>query len=264
VTLTRPLFEGPAWRRARRILDEPGCRVLIALDLDGTIAPFRPRPDRARVPRRTLRSLSRGARSEAVRIAILSARPLKDMKRLVPVRNVLLLGQYGLEGPVGPPAEALRGRRRACARVTRGLKPLVAPFRGALLEDKGLTVAVHDRNVRDPGRRRELRRGLRRFALTEARREGFVPVSGPHVVDFVPRDHDKGRALRALKSKLRPESVFYFGDSLGDEPAFAVLGHPDFPVRVGRSRTRARYRVTGLAGVTRFLDAVAVCRAGPA
>ena len=111
MTLTRPLFEGPAWRRARRILDEPGCRVLIALDLDGTIAPFRPRPDRARVPRRTLRSLSRGARSEAVRIAILSARPLKDMKRLVPVRNVLLLGQYGLEGPVGPPAEALRGRR---------------------------------------------------------------------------------------------------------------------------------------------------------
>ena len=262
--MTRPFFERQAWRRVRRILCVADRRILIALDLDGTIAPFARRPDLARVPEQTLRSLARGARAQAVRIAILSARPLSDMRRRVPVRNVLLIGQYGLEGPVGPPGRVLKRLRRACARVARALRPLVAPVRGALLEVKGLTVAVHDRNVQDARRLRELRRGLRAVVSREARREGLVPVPGRHVVDFVPRGHDKGRALRALTSKVKPECVFYFGDSLGDEPAFAVLGRRDFPVRVGRVGTRARYRVASLTGVTRFLDAVAACRAGSA
>jgi len=183
---------------------------------------------------------------------------------MVPVRNVLLVGQYGLEGPMGPPAQLLKRLRRGCARVARALRPLVASVRGALLEVKGLTVAVHDRNVRDARRLRELRRGLKAVASMEARSEGFVPVPGRHVVDFVPRGYDKGRALRALRVKLKPGCVFCFGDSLGDEPAFAVLGRRDFPVRVGRVGTRARYRVASLTGVTRFLDAVAACRAGSA
>ena len=262
--MTRPFFERPTWRRVQRILCEAERTVLIALDLDGTIAPFARRPDLARVPERTLRSLARGAEARAVRIAILSARPLTDMRRMVPVRNVLLIGQYGLEGPLGPPTQLLKRLRRGCARVARALRPLVASVRGALLEVKGLTVAVHDRNVRDARRLRELRRGLKAVASMEARSHGFVPVPGRHVVDFVPRGHDKGRALRALRAKLKPGCVFCFGDSLGDEPAFAVLGRRDFPVRVGRVGTRARYRVATLTGVTRFLDAVAACRAGSA
>jgi len=133
-----------------------------------------------------------------------------------------------------------------------------------LLEVKGLTVAVHARNVRDARQLRKLRRGLRAVASREASREGFVSVPGRQVVDFVPRGHDKGRALRALRSRVRPDRVFYFGDSLGDEPAFAVLGRRDFPVRVGRVGTRARYRVASLTGVTRFLDAATACRAGSA
>ena len=89
-------------------------------------------------------------------------------------------------------------------------------------------------------------------------------MPGAQVVDFVPSGQDKGRALRRLRSWLQATVVFYFGDSAGDEPAFSALGKGDFPVRVGRSATCARYRVTGIEGVTRFLDAVAASRAGSA
>jgi trehalose-phosphatase len=236
----------------------------VALDLDGTIAPIAPRPELARVPAATLRALKRAARAESVKIVVLSARPLSDLKRLVPLRNVELVGQYGLEGPVAPAPGIVARFRRACARVTRALRPVVGGTRGAFLEPKSLTVAVHDRRVRAPSARRRLRAGIRGVTSGEARRSGFFPMPGRSVVDFVPRGWDKGRALRALRARHRPRTVFYFGDSDGDEPAFRTLGRGDFPVRVGRDATRARYRVLNQRGVARFLDAVTAHRAGPA
>jgi trehalose 6-phosphate phosphatase len=258
--LTRPLFGRSVWQKVLRILDARDRALLVVLDLDGTIAPIAPRPELARVPYRTLRSLRQSAHAQAVRIAVLSARRLSDLRRLAPVRKVLLIGQYGLEGPVAPSASVLARYRRACARVTRALKPAVRSIHGALLEPKGLTVAVHNRNVGDALELRALHRALGSVASNEAKRAGFRPMPGSRVVDFLPRGFDKGRALKAILSRIKSESVFYFGDSEADEPAFAVLHRQDFPVRVGRGLTRARYRVASLEGVTRFLDAVAACR----
>jgi len=109
-----------------------------------------------------------------------------------------------------------------------------------------------------------LRESLLAVASGEAKKEAFVPMPGAEAVDFVPRGYDKGKALRALLARFKPADVVYFGDSGGDEPAFSVLGKKGVSVRVGRGATRARYRVAGIQGVTRFLDAVAAHRAGPA
>ncbi len=262
--MTRPLFGRSPWSRARTLLETEDRSILIGLDLDGTLAPLAPRPELARVPAPTVRSIRRATRGRGVTIAILSARPSKDLRRLLSVRGVIRIGQYGLEGPLAPP-RAVRGRmRRRCALVTRALRPRVRAVQGALLEPKGLTVAVHSRNVKGSPQRRALSVAVRSVAWREARAQGFVPMPGAEIVDFVPRGHDKGRALRALCARLLPDAVFYFGDSDGDEPAFQALGREDFPVRVGRGETRARFRVAGLGGVTRFLDAVAALRAGPA
>jgi trehalose 6-phosphate phosphatase len=261
--LTRPLFGRTSWARAKRILQKPDQPILIGLDLDGTLAPIMPRPDLVRVPAPTLRSIRRAARGRHVMIVILSARPAKDLKRLLPVRGVIRIGQYGLEGPLQPGSLVRARMRRRCARVTRALRPRVRAVRGAFLEPKGLTVAVHRRNVKGSPARRALSQAIRLVAAREARAQGFVPMPGAEIVDFVPRGHDKGRTLRALRARLRPAAVFYFGDSDGDEPAFVALDRGDFPVRVGRGGTRARFRVEGIQGVTRFLDAVTAWRAGP-
>ena len=261
--MTRPLFGKDAWARARALLEREERYLLVALDLDGTVAPLAPRPELARVPLPTRRAIERATRARNIRLAVVSARPDRDLRKLVPVRNLLRIGQYGLEGPFAPARRVLAGFRRRCARISRALKPLVHPVEGALLEPKGLTVAVHLRNVTETAERRMLLRELDRFAAHEAAAEGFVPMPGAEIVDFVPRGHDKGRALGALARALAPDAIIYFGDSSGDEPAFAVLGREDMAVRVGRGETRARYRVAGIEGVTRFLDAVTALRAGP-
>jgi len=261
--LTQSLFERSAWSRGRDVLASEAT-ILVGLDLDGTLAPLASRPDLARVPDSTLRSVQRAVLGRRLRIAILSARPLRDLSRLLPVRGVLRIGQYGLEGPLAPSPSTRARFRRRCARVTRALRPVVRAVPGALLEPKGLTVAVHSRNVKGAAARRRLFHGVRAVAPREAAEEDFVTMPGAEIVDFVPRGHDKGRPLRALRARLRPAAVFYFGDSGGDEPAFAALANGDFPVRVGRGQTRARYRVAGIGGVTRFLDAVTALRAGSA
>jgi trehalose 6-phosphate phosphatase len=51
--------------------------------------------------------------------------------------------------------------------------------------------------------------------------------------------------------------IFYFGDTAGDEPAFAALGRSGFAVRVGPGPTTAPYRVRGPRDVARFLRAIA-------
>lgn len=259
--MTRSFFAPRTWTRALATLRAPELPLLVVLDLDGTIAPIARRPGLARVPASTLRWIERAVRGAKTRIAILSARPGSDLMRLVPVRGVVRLGQYGLDGPLAPAGSVRARLRQRCGRVAAALRPVVRAVPGALLEAKGLTVAVHSRGVRSAERRRRLRAGLLSVASGEARRQGFRVMPGAMAVDFVPRGHDKGRALRALRARMKPRAIFYFGDSDGDEPAFSALTNRDFPVRVGREATRAPYRVTGVGEVARFLEAVAASRA---
>jgi len=233
------------------------------LDLDGTLAPVAPKPHLARLPLETARLLESAAAAEEVRLVVVSARPVREVRRLVRVRRAVLVGQYGLEGPTAPAAAARARFRRGAARLVGLLRPIVRRVPGALLEPKGYTLGVHYRGVPAAAARRLLRT-LRAVSEREAADEGFVPVAGRKVVDFVPAGFDKGRAVRAIVSRLRPDTVAYFGDSTGDEPAFQALRPRDWPVRVGLGHTRARYRVAGPPGVARFLGAVARFRAGTA
>lgn len=258
--MVRSLFGPGQWPRLCSALraDAP---ILIGLDLDGTLAPIVRRPERARVPGRTLRLLGSAARSPRVRIAVVSARPMAALRRMVPVSGVHRIGQYGLEGPLAPAARTRSALRRSCARIGRRLTLATQEIPGVWVERKGLSVALHYRAV-PPRRVPSLRRVLVPV-VREARRASFRAVGGQHVTDFVPNGFDKGRALRALIERFRPVTTIYFGDSAGDEPAFRVLRRRDFPIRVGRGATRAPYRVGDLRGVTRVLAAVIRLRQAP-
>jgi trehalose-phosphatase len=253
----RRLMTDGAWEDAEASLARAaraGRPVLVALDFDGTLAPIVSRPDRVRVPAATLRSLRDASKHPGLRIAALSARPMRDLARYLPVPGILRVAQYGLEG--GDALDPIRLRAiRAGVNALRGwIEPLAAAVPGAWIEDKRLTIAIHYRDVA-PRRRGALVRALRSLAA-RAERLGLHVERGRRVLDFVPAGYDKGRALRMLRRRVRPAVTFYFGDTAGDEPAFAALGRRDFPVRVGPGPTAAPYRVGGPEEVARFLRAL--------
>ena len=251
---TRPLFS----RAGRPVVGEaaadPTRRLLLAFDVDGTLAPIVSRPESASVADGTLKLLTRAARLPRVRVVVVSARPLRDLRRLVPDARVRKIAQYGLEGPLAPTAATRRRIRKAVRVITERLRPVVQPFRGAWIEPKGLSVAVHHRAL-SVGRRTALRHRLRDEERA-ARALGFGTQLGDRVNDFVPLGYDKGRALNALRTQFRPGSTIFFGDSAGDEPAFAALAPTDISVRVGLGPTAARYHVRGPHDVARFLRAL--------
>lgn len=257
--MTRLLLTPRSWAGASEAI-RSGERLLIGLDLDGTLAPIVRRPELARVPSGTLRILERAARLRRTQIAIVSARPLATIRALLPVRGLARIGQYGLEGPLAPPARERSRLRESCRVLARELALAVEGLPGAWVEPKGLTVAVHNRAVA-PAHLRSLRNAVA-LVFPRARRMGFVPTTGRRVTDFVPAGFDKGTALRGAIAVYGPRRVFYFGDSLSDEAAFRSMGRSDFPVRVGPGATCAPYRVADLRGVTRVLSAVVRLRSG--
>lgn len=260
--VVRPLFGRETRPRLREVLETRPLRLLLAFDLDGTLAPIVRRPSGARIPAARIARLARIASAPNVRAAVVSARRMAEVRRLVPARGLKLVAQYGLEGAGLVPAEERKRARRTATRLIRSARSLLAAVPGAWIEDKGMSLSVHDRGVRAPALPR-LRAAL--APLTRAARSaGFGVERGRRVTEFLPRGMDKGRALRALRERARPDVVFYFGDSPGDEPAFAALGRDDFGVRVGPGPTSAAYRVRDPEDVDRFLRAVLAARPVPA
>ena len=253
-----PLFSRATWASVRERTFDPRRRLLVAFDLDGTLAPIVARPEAARVPRTTLALLARAARLPRVRVAIVSARPLRDLRSLVPSARVARIAQYGLEGPVGPRGATRKRLRRGARVIGARLAQAVAPYGDAFIEQKGLSVAVHHRGL-SPHLRARLRRSLGPVER-EARGHGFGVQLGDRVNDFVPLGYDKGRALAAIRARTRPRFTIFFGDSAGDEPAFAALAPADVSVRVGPGPTAARFRVRGPKDVARFVRALVLER----
>jgi trehalose 6-phosphate phosphatase len=126
-----------------------------------------------------------------------------------------------------------------------------SPIPGLVIEDKGVSLAVHYRKARS----RVAVRGLVLEAVAEL--AGTRIVEGKMVVNVVPQGApDKGSALVALRRRLRCESAIYVGDDDNDEDVFALAAQERLlGIRVGRSpRSQAAYFVPGQAAVDRLLS----------
>jgi len=237
-------------------------RIALFLDLDGTLAPIKSRPDLVGPePRRTaiLNDLQKRLQG---RLAVLSGRTLAEIDRILEGAAPAAAGVHGLE------------RRTADGRLfashphpaVTGAGERFAAFTdedpGLLVERKAQSVALHYRNAPE---RAEAALAL---AETLAAETGLVLQRGHGVAELRTPGGDKGDALIAFMAEppfagARPIMV---GDDLTDEAAFraaAALG--GFGVLVGPDRqTAARHRLNDVEAVLGWLAASAEpqpCRA---
>ena len=189
--------------------------LLLASDLDGTLAPIVPRPADARVPAPTLAALERLA--PRARVAVVTGRDLATARRLVPVRGVEFVASHGHEASFAapslppPPDPALAKRFEALAQT------LEARFEGAglLVERKARSVAFHYRAA--PSLAAPLRARLR-----EALPAGARLQPGRFVFEVLPEGAGKDAALDALVERFAPRAILALGDDLTDAPMLAA------------------------------------------
>lgn len=188
------------------------------LDIDGTLIDIAPSPDAVVVPPGLPALLGRLRDEAGGALALLTGRDIATVDRLF--------------APARLPVGAVHGamRRDAAGTVTGGapdaalaavrtrLAAFVANHPGALLEDKGIAVAVHFRAAPDLA-------PLARAAVDEAvaAADGALAVQpGKMVLEVRPAGADKGAALAAFMAApaiagRRPLAV---GDDLTDESMF--------------------------------------------
>jgi trehalose-phosphatase len=233
--------------------------LILLFDFDGTLSPIAPRPSAAIFSAATRAALLALSRSPRVTLGFVSGRILGELRRLVRMKGVYLIGSHGWECMAPDQVYRLRASAetvRHARRIASQLRPALRGLPGIWIERKVVSVTVHYRGA---GARSA--RAARALVLRIARRHAsrFHLLHGKKTFEFLPLgDINKGTAVRTLVARLRRRHlpvVVYAGDDASDETVFARLGKRDIGIHVGaRKRSRAGFYLRSPRQVCRFLE----------
>jgi trehalose 6-phosphate phosphatase len=223
------------------------------LDLDGTLAPIAARPQDVRPDPRRTTLLERLERKLDGRLAVVSGRTLADIDRILEGRVTAVAAVHGLvrRTPDGTVVQA--APHPALAAAAQCFREFAARDSGLIVEDKGLSVALHYRLAKAHGS------AARFCALELAADTGLVLQHGDMVEELRTPGPTKGDSVAGFL-KIAPfvgARPVFLGDDDTDEHGFeAVENLGGVGVLIGPPRaTAARYRILGVEEALAWLEA---------
>ncbi|MEW5772086.1 MAG: trehalose-phosphatase [Thermodesulfobacteriota bacterium] len=243
-------------------------RVLV-LDFDGTLSPFVPDPVQARLYPGVRERLEALLDADCCRVVFVTGRECEVLLGLLGLsRQPEVWGSHGGERlfPDGR-RESLSPRPEQAAGLDAAERLVRDLGLEACLERKPGCLAFHLRGL-EPTRAQAARRQVDAAWSGEAGRSGLELHGFDGGLELRLPGADKGRAVRAILDECEPgAAVFYLGDDLTDEDAFAALGEVGVGVlvRAEPRPSRAAWRIAPPAELLAFLDAFlrACVQAGP-
>ena len=238
-------------------------RLLVALDFDGTLAPEVDDPERARALPEAREAVLRLLALPNTRVALVSGRALASLEQVAGLPdNALLIGSHGIEIRLDHPddAFALEPHEQDAVDVLNEVLGEVADsFDDVWLEEKPAGFALHTRLASDHNSR-----VAHLVALSEAQAEidDLKIREGKNVLEFAVRSTTKGEAVEHLRRYTKADAVFFAGDDVTDEDAFAALSVGDLGVKCGAGPTLAAHRVKGPPDMAQVLSLLATYREG--
>jgi trehalose 6-phosphate phosphatase len=222
------------------------------LDLDGTLAPIVLRPDQVVPDPRRTSLLERLAKGLDGRLAVVSGRTLDDLDRILEHRVTALAGVHGLARRASDGSLRIARAHPGHAQALAAMNAFAAPRHGVLVEDKGLSIALHYRQAP------EIAAAAIEEAERVARLTGLSLQPGRMVVELRAPGPTKGDSVRAFMAEppfagARP---VFIGDDLTDEDGFeAAKRLGGFGVLVGAPRaTAARFQLPDVDAALAWLE----------
>lgn len=239
-------------------------QVFIFLDYDGTLTPIVEKPEKALISKETKEVIGELSKKPSYKIAIISGRALRDVKSLLGLDNIIYSGNHGLEieGPkirfkttVSPEYTSI------LSQIKKELNKKITGFKGAFLEDKGLSLSLHFRLVN----KKEiplLKTAFHETIILYLVRNKIKVKAGKMVLEVRPvMEWDKGKVVLWLLARLKffksgaKILPIYIGDDLTDEDAFKALKGIGITVIVGNSRpSLAQYYLKSTNEVRELLE----------
>jgi trehalose 6-phosphate phosphatase len=235
------------------------------LDYDGTLADFARTPDQVRPDAELVGLLARLAHVPRLRVAIISGRRLRHVRRLVPVPGILLAGTYGVELQMPNGRQMARVAYEAIRPTLDRLKPrwadAIAGREGFYLEDKDWALALHARFAAEDEAEAVLAAARQQAAdvLGGDAQDLFRILGGHKFLEVGPRLAHKGRTIDYLLDRYAAAGALavYVGDDDKDEEAFGVVkARGGIPIVVARQprETVADHRLESPQAVRRWLE----------
>ena len=238
-------------------------RLLVALDFDGTLAPEVDSPEHARALPEAREAVLHLLALPNTRVALVSGRALGSLIEVADLPDsVLLVGSHGIEIRLDDPDDRVSLDTAEIEQVEvlqEVLGEVADEFDQVWLETKPAGFALHTRLATE-----ENSRLAHLVALSEAQAEieNLTVRKGKNVLEFAVRSTTKGEAVEHLRRYTAADAVFYAGDDVTDEDAFAALHSHDVGVKSGSGETAAAFRVAGPDEIAQVLGTLATLRAG--
>jgi trehalose 6-phosphate phosphatase len=235
--------------------------LLVALDFDGTLAPAVDDPAMARALPEARAAVLRLASLPDTRVALVSGRALDSLEEVADVPDeVLLVGSHGIELRLDSPDDSFTLDEDEQARLGMlgdVLDQVADSVEEVWVEVKPAGFALHTRLATEKDSRI-----AHLVALSEARAEvdDLTVRHGKDVLEFSVRSTTKGEAVEHLRRYTKATAVFYAGDDVTDEDAFAALNSGDLGLKSGAGPTVADHRVDGPESVAHVLTLLATLR----
>lgn len=221
------------------------------LDVDGTLLDIAETPSGIHVDAALLELIGHLYQASGGAVALISGRALSDLDTHLGMLRLPMAGQHGLErrdagGRLwihAPPPEA------KCA-IRATLAPVLERHPGLLLEDKGLTLALHYRRAPN------LAAYAHRLMSGLARTAGLEVQKGKRVVEIKPPGIDKGTAIAEYMAEppFQDRLPVFIGDDANDEHGFAKINRlGGVSIKVGAGRSCACHRLADVVAVRRWL-----------
>ncbi len=241
-----------------RPLPDPSPDWALFLDIDGTLLDLAPTPSEVVIPPGLPDLLRALCRRLDGAVAVVSGRALADIDALLSPLTLAAAGQHGAE------IRLLNGRVErfdAAAKVLDSLLPAVEAFAaerpGILVEDKGMTIAAHCRQV--PQYQTELGKFLDGLAARHP--DCLETIRGHRVFEIKPRNLSKRTAVEHFMRTppFAGRLPVFIGDDRTDEDGFAAAkAGGGYAIRVGLGGPSiAEWRIADPAGTRAFLSRVA-------
>lgn len=223
------------------------------LDLDGTLAPIAARPQDVRPDARRSHILSRLQTALNGRLAVISGRTLADVDRILEGRVTAVAAVHGLVRREADGTLHQSTPHPGLAQALARLREFAARDSGLLVEEKGLSVALHYRLARPHAS------GAEALAREIAAETGLTLQHGDMVEELRTPGPTKGDSVASFMAQApfigaRP---IFIGDDATDEHGFeAVEQAGGLGILVGPTRpTEARCRLHGVDETLAWLEA---------
>ena len=228
-------------------------QAALFLDLDGTLAPIAARPQDVRPDPRRTSLLARLETTLDGRLAVVSGRTLADVDRILEGRITAVAAVHGLvrRDPDGAIHQA--APHPDLPEAARRFRDFAGRDSGLIVEEKGLSVALHYRLARAHGPAAEA------LAQELAAATGLTLQHGDMVEELRTPGPTKGDSVEAFLDRppfagARP---IFVGDDDTDEHGFAaVQARGGVGVLIGPPRvTDAKFRLPGVEEALAWLEA---------